>query len=142
MDEKKRIVSFKDLEVYQKSYDACITVMTMVLPKLPDAEKYDLKDQLSRSSKAIPRLIAEGYAKRHQRFGFQKYLDDAIAECNETVVSLSQCIDIYPTYIEKNLCEDLVGIYDIIARQLYRLTESWNRLKMTHQLSSPIKVQR
>jgi hypothetical protein len=26
------------------------------------------------------RLIAEGYAKRHQKAGFQKYLDDALAE--------------------------------------------------------------
>ena len=38
--------------------------MMKIVPKLPDSEKYDLKDQLARSSKAIPRLIAEGYAKR------------------------------------------------------------------------------
>ena len=86
MDKKESIKSFRDLDVYRESYSSCITVITRVLNKLPDAEKYDLKDQLSRSAKAIPRLIAEGYAKRHQRSGFQKYLDDAMAECNETVV--------------------------------------------------------
>ena len=128
-DQKKKIVSFRDLEVYQRTYQDALSVMKNIVPKLPDSEKYDLKDQLSRSAKAIPRLIAEGYAKRHQKLGFQKYLDDAMAESNETVVSLSQCIDIYGTRIDKKLCEELVNNYDISGRQLYRLAESWNRFK-------------
>jgi four helix bundle protein len=127
--DKKKIISFKDLEVYQRTYDAGIMVMTKIVSKLPESEKYDLKDQLSRSCKAIPRLIAEGYAKRHQRLGFQKYLGDAMAECNETVVSLSQCKDIYAKYIDLKLCEELIKEYDISGRQLYRLSESWSRFK-------------
>ena len=98
-------------------------------PKLPDNEKYDLKDQLARSSKSIPRLIAEGYAKRHQRRGFQKYLDDAMAECNETVVSLCHCKDIYDSYINLKLCEELIETYDIAGRQLYKLEQSWSMFK-------------
>ncbi len=70
MEEKKRITSFKDLEVYQSSYNSMLIVMKEIVPKLPENEKYDLKDQLSRACKTIPRLIAEGYAKRHQRAGF------------------------------------------------------------------------
>ena len=77
---RKPITSFRDLEVYQNTYKAMLIVMKEIISKLPDSEKYDLKDQLSRSCKAIPRLIAEGYAKRHQRAGFQKYLDDALTE--------------------------------------------------------------
>ena len=69
--------------------------MKEILPKLPENEKYDLRDQLSRACKSIPRLIAEGYAKRHQKAGFQKYLDDAMAECNEMIVSLEQAKDLY-----------------------------------------------
>lgn len=126
---KKPIRSYRDLEVYQKTYKACLVVMREIIPKLPDSEKYDLKDQLSRSSKAIPRLIAEGYAKRHQKSGFQKYLDDTMAECNETVVSLSQSRDIYGKYIDVKLCEQLIEIYDIVGRQIYRLRESWSNFK-------------
>lgn len=63
-------------------------------------KRYDLKSQLLRSSKAIPRLIAEGFAKRHQRYGFQKYLYDAAGECNETNVSLSHCRDLYGQAID------------------------------------------
>lgn len=97
---RKPIVTFRDLEVYQNTYGAMLVVMHEVLPQLPPRERYDLVDQLSRSCKAIPRLIAEGFAKKHQRAGFQKYLDDAMAECNETIVSLEQAKDIYNVHHE------------------------------------------
>ena len=129
MPNDKKIKSFNDLDVYQRTYKAAIVVMKKIIPKLPDSEKYDLKDQLSRLCKAIPRLIAEGYAKRHQKHGFQKYLDDAMAECNETVVSVSQCKYIYSQYVDIKLCEELIDTYDISGRQLYRLEESWSRFK-------------
>lgn len=104
-----------------------LIVMKQVIPLLPNSEKFDLTDQLSRSCKAIPRLIAEGYAKRHQKMGFQKYLDDAMAECNETIVSLEQCRDIYA--IDKALIDTLVDTYDKSARQLYRLSTAWTTFK-------------
>lgn len=122
----KKIKSYRDLDVYQRSYKACILVMTEIVPKLPNSEKYDLKDQLSRSSKAIPRLIAEGHAKKYQKAGFQKYLDDAMSEANETQVGLCQCKDIYANFIDQEICESLIEEYDIISKQLYRLKESWN----------------
>ena len=113
---KKPIISFRDLEIYRNSYQYSIIIMNKIIIKLSLSEKYDLKDQLSRSCKAIPRLIAEGYAKRHQKFGFQKYLDDALAESNETIVSLEQSKDIYGTYNDKNLCNWLVSNYDILSK--------------------------
>jgi len=124
MDDNKKIASFRDLEVYQKAYDLSIIVMTKIIPKLPDSEKFDLKDQLARSSKAIPRLIAEGYGKKHQKMGFQKYLDDAMSEINETIVSISHCRDIYKT--EVKLCDELVSEYDVLGRRTYRLAEAWD----------------
>jgi hypothetical protein len=54
---EKPIASFRDLEVYQNSYRACVEVMTKIVQNLPDSEKFDLKKQLSSSVKAIPRLI-------------------------------------------------------------------------------------
>ena len=115
-ERKKSITSFRDLEVYQKTYKACIDVMLKIIPNLPDSEKFDLKKQLSSSAKAIPRLIAEGYAKRHQKHGFQKYLDDAMAECNETIVGIEMCRDIFGEYIDKALCQELVNSYDVYGR--------------------------
>ena len=125
--EKKRIRSFHDLDVYQNSYEAMLIVFREILPELPVEEKYDLIDQLRRSSKAIPRLIAEGHSKRHQKRGFQKYIDDAMAESNETIVSLCQAKDLYGNNIDVEVCKKLIDIYDKISRQLYNLEKAWNK---------------
>jgi four helix bundle protein len=120
---RQKIKSFTDLEVYQNTYSASIVVLTKIIPKMPKCEQYDLTDQLRRSVKAIPRLIAEGYAKRHQAKGFQKYLDDAAGESNETIVSLSHVKDVYK--IEVEIIDKLLDIYDKTSRQLYNLSTAW-----------------
>ncbi len=104
--------------------------MKQVITKLPECEKYDLISQLSRACKAIPRLIAEGYAKRHQKAGFQKYIDDAMGESNEMIVSLEQARDLYD--IDSTLIEKLVDLYDKIGRQLYNLGQSWINFKRSN----------
>ena len=129
MNKKKQITSFGDLKVYQNTYEACLQMMRKLIPKLPANEEYDLISQLSRSSKAIPRLIAEGYAIRHQKSGFRKYLDDAMAECNETVVSICQTRDIYGHLVDISLCENLIDVYDESGRQLYDLSSAWHRFR-------------
>jgi hypothetical protein len=72
----------------------------------------------------VPRLIAEGYAKKHQKMGFQKYIDDAMAECNESIVGIEHIKDIYELEVE--LCNELIVLYDKTARQLFRLAEAWD----------------
>jgi len=103
--------------------------MKDVLPRLPESEKYDLRDQMSRACKSIPRLIAEGYAKRHQKAGFQKYIDDAMGECNEMMVSLTQCRDLYPSAIDIKQYNDMIDKYDKSGRQLYKLSIAWTKFK-------------
>lgn len=129
MEEKTRIRSFKDLEVYQNTYRASIIICKEILSNLPDEEKYNLRDQLRRSCTTIPPLIAEGFAKKHQKKAFQKYLDDAIGECNETVVHLSYCRDLYSDRINPKLCEQLIDIYDKSARQMNKLIQIWDKFK-------------
>ena len=119
--------SFLDLEVYQNTYKAALLVNLQILPKLPDEEKYSLKDQMRRSSKAIPALIAEGYAKKNHQKDWQKYLDDAIGECNEMITHLSFTKDLYSEKIDSNFCEDLIKIYDISGKQLFNLGKSWKQ---------------
>lgn len=129
--EPVRIAAFTELEVYRVSYRASLDVMTQVASKLPDHERYDLRSQLMRSCKAVPRLIAEGFAKRHQKHGFQKYLDDAIGECNEMIVSLSHAKDLYMDGAARPQYSALIDTYDRLARQLYTLARVWNRWKNT-----------
>lgn len=124
---KKRITSFHDLDVYRSTYEASIVVLTNIIPKLPKEERFDLSQQLRRSVKAVPRLIAEAYSKRHQKRGFQGLIDDAMEESNETIVSLSHTKDAYK--IEVELCTKLIDVYDKASRQLYNLGLAWSNFK-------------
>ena len=147
MEENKiRIRTFEDLEVYKESYRAMLVVHKEIIPYLPREEKYDLSDQLRRSTKAIPRLIAEGHSKRHQKKGFQKYLDDALAESNETIVSLCQCKDLYGACVDGELCKKLIDEYDKISRKIYKLAVAWedfgDRKRSTFDVSSCSTAQR
>jgi len=118
-----------DLEVYQNTYSASIEVISKIVPNLPRTEQNDLADQLRRSAKTIPRLIAEGYSKKHQKKGFQKYLDDAMAESNEMIVSLSHVRDLYSVFVDPKLCANLIDLYDKSSRQLYNLATKWRDFK-------------
>jgi len=120
-----------------------LDVFKNILPTLPVEEKYDLVNQIRRSTKAVPRLIAEGHSKRHQKKGFQKYLDDAIAESNETMVSLTQARDLYSSTVDVKICERLIDRYDKISRQCYNLAIAWDKFsernrKTRHETSSAI----
>ena len=130
------IKGFKDLDVYQRSYRVMKITMDEIVKKLPAEEKFNLTDQIRRACQSIPRLIAEGYAKRHQKRGFHKYIDDAMAESNEMMVSVEQCKDLYPEYIDVVFCKRLILTYEVISKQLYRLAQSWNRVPSIHA-SSP-----
>ena len=127
---KKPIRSFYDLEVYQNTYKVSIVILTKLIPKLPQEERFDLCDQIRRSCKAVPRLIAEGFAKKHQVKGFCKYLDDALAESNEMIVCLSHCKDIYPKHVNPDSCEKLIDLYDKSSKQIYKLSMAWRKFSI------------
>jgi four helix bundle protein len=120
-----RIYHFKDLDVYRNLYKAMLEVHKDIIPKLPREEKYDLVDQMKRSSKSAPAILAEGFAKRFQRLQWRRYINDAIGECNEMIHHLSCCIDLYPDKVEVDECKKVVGIYEISCKQLTKLGNSW-----------------
>jgi four helix bundle protein len=124
-EETKTIKSFQDLRVYQNLYKSMVTVLTQVIPKLPKEEKYDLTDQMRRACKSAPSLIAEGFAKRYMKRAWQKYIDDSIGESNEMIHHLSVCVDVYPKYVNVELCKELIDTYNISCKQLFTLRNTW-----------------
>jgi four helix bundle protein len=125
MENGNKIKTFSDLDVFKRAYNASRLVLFSIIPLLPKEEKYDLGDQLRRACKSIPTLIAEGYAKKYQNKGFQKYLQDAMAEANEMIVHLSYAGE----YMKRDeLIDRLKNDYLIISKQLFRLQENWRSL--------------
>lgn len=122
----KPAYSFLDLDIYKNTYQASITVHLKVVPSLPEEEKFDLKPQMRRSSKAIPALIAEGYAKKNHKKSWKKYLEDAIGECNEMITHLSFAKDLYQKNVDCQLCQELIETYNIAGKQIYTLGQRWS----------------
>lgn len=102
-----------------------VVVLTKIITKLPKEEKYDLADQIRRCSKACPALLAEGFSKRYQKANWRRYLDDTIGEANEMIHHLTVCVDIYYSYVDVSLCQELINQYEINCRQLTSLKNSW-----------------
>lgn len=79
--------SFRDLIVYQKAFGFAMRIF-QITKGFPDTEKYELTDQIRRSSRAICRAIGEGYRKRQYPKHFSGKMSDADMENTETQVSL------------------------------------------------------
>lgn len=61
---KSNIRSFEDLRVWEcaRKLQRKVSKLTKTFPK---KEKYRLTDQMTRSSRSVPRNIAEGYGRYH-----------------------------------------------------------------------------
>ena len=55
--------SFEGLKVWQKAHELMLLVHQEIAPSLPKDEKWDLADQIRRSSKSVGANIAEGFKK-------------------------------------------------------------------------------
>ena len=98
------IKSLETLEVWKNAKEFALRVYREVLPLLPAEEKWNLNQQLRRSSSSVPANIAEGYG----RFYYQEtirfcYITRGSLE--ETLSHLVLCFEL--KYIPKELFEAL-----------------------------------
>jgi len=112
------------LEVYQESFQLSLEVEDLVR-EFPSHEKYLLVDQMRRASRAIPSLIAEGYAKRESLKEFKKFIRDALAEANEMINHLA--FSKAKRYIKTEKADELIERYHILGKKLTNLKEKWQK---------------
>ena len=91
--------------------------------KFPPHERYRLSDQSRRASRAVPALIAEGWPKRRTIRSFQKYLKDAIGECNEMMTHLELAKRF--GYIPLSEAKELIERYDRLGARTNQLKNNW-----------------
>lgn len=120
----KMIKSYRDLEVYQESYQLMIDI-SKAIKMLPKTERFNLTDQMRRASRSIPPNIAEGYAKRHYVSEFRKHLITAIGESNELEVHLETAKDL--GLLPGDLCGALLKRYQILGMKLNKLIKNWKK---------------
>jgi four helix bundle protein len=122
------IRSYRDIEAYRRSM-GLLAPLHKLLARLPDAERFELASQLRRASKSVPANIAEGYDKKRSAKEFKSYLSHALGSANEVVVHLEIAVAI--GYVPQDDIQALVEGYEIVAKQLYRLIESWTDFTRT-----------
>jgi four helix bundle protein len=106
--------------------------MHAVVKTLPGHEKYDLAAQMRRASKSVPANIAEGYARRQSTKEFRHYLRMAMASANEMEVHLKIAGEL--GYLTREQVAEYAKEYNIVGRQLNRLSTTWRQLQ--HPASS------
>ena len=77
--ETKRIMSAKDLRVYQKAYGLAMEIFN-ISKRWPSEEKFSLTDQIRRSSRSVCANLREAWSKRRYEAHFISKLTDADGE--------------------------------------------------------------
>lgn len=117
--------SFRDLNVYQNSFEAALEIYIMS-KSFPVEEKYSLTDQIRRSSRSVCANIAEAWRKRRYKAAFVSKLNDSEGEAAETQVWLDFALRI--NLIEVGTWNELNEKYEIILGQLVKMInkpEKW-----------------
>jgi four helix bundle protein len=123
--------SFRDLIVYQKAFSLAMEIFE-ITKKFPQEEKYELTDQIRRSSRAVCRAIGEGYRKRQYPKHFSSKMSDADMENTETQVSL----DFAETckYISYEDYHELLNNSEEVGRMLNHMVENPEKYRPKHSI--------
>lgn len=116
------IKSFRDLEVYQLSYELAMDIFSLTR-NFSMAESYSLTSQMVRSSRSISANIAEGWAKRTYEKKFKVHLIDSLGSATETPNWCSFAKDC--NYINSDQYDHLTEKLDHIGRKLTKLHPNW-----------------
>ena len=112
--------SYRDLEIYQLSYDLAVKVHKFTL-KLPKYEQYEEGAQLRKSSKGITACIVEGYGRKKYKADFFKFLTYAHASCDETILHLNFIKDTHE--IDTQEINFFLTKYDELGRKINKYNQ-------------------
>lgn len=113
-----RIISHKELKVYQLSFEAAMQIFE-ISKSFPSEEKYSLTDQIRRSSRSVSGNIAEAWRKRRYEKSFVAKLSDSEGEAAETQVWLDYSLSC--NYIQKATHNELYEKYNHILGMLVNM---------------------
>lgn len=78
---------FRGLTAYNKAFALAMEIYELT-KSFPKEEKYELTDQIRRSSRAVCRAIGEGCRKRQYPKHFSSEMSDSDKENTETQISM------------------------------------------------------
>ncbi len=115
MERKRELRHFRDLEVYQKAFNAAMRIYD-ITKSFPAEEKYSLIDQIRKASRSVCSNLAEAWRKRKYTAVFQNKLTDSMQEASETQCWLE--FSLACKYIEKAVFDELDAEYERIISMI------------------------
>ena len=118
-ERRKRVVSFEDLEVFQRAYRVSLDIHRASLT-FPSVEQRALADQIRRASKSICANVAEGYGRqKRSKAEFKRFLQMAIGSSDEMRVWVRYALAL--GYIDEPTWQRWRDEYQAITRMLQSL---------------------
>ena len=118
-ERRKRVVSFEDLEVFQRAYRMSLEIHRRSLA-FPQIELHVLGDQMRRASKSICANVAEGYGRqKRSKAEFRRFLQLAIGSSDEMRVWVRYALDL--GYIDEAVWKRWRDEYQMISRMMQSL---------------------
>ena len=112
--------SFKDLNVWQKSYNLCLRIYK-VTKRFPKDEMYGLTSQIRRSAVSIPSNIAEGYGRK-TTLDYVRFLYIAYGSVCELATQTMISGDL--GYVGKKSCQEIKEEIGDVERMLKSMIKS------------------
>ena len=116
------IRGFKDLRIYQKSYDLSLRIHKLT-KGFPKKEQYEMGSQIRRAAMSVPLNIAEGYGNKQSNIEFKRFLKIAMGSINEVEVLLDMSKDL--NYINEGDHKEMVEEYVVVRKQIYTTIKKW-----------------
>ena len=119
MEPRKPVVSFEDLEVFQRAYRISLELHRASL-HWPGVEQRALGDQVRRASKSICANVAEGYGRqKRSKAEFKRFLQMAIGSSDEMRVWVRYAFDL--GYVDDLTWQRWRDEYQVVSRMLQSL---------------------
>lgn len=116
------IKSYKDLEVYNRSFKMAMDIFWMIR-NFPKEEVYSLTSQIVRSSRSVSSNITEGWAKRNYEAIFKQHLITSLGSNSETENWLKFALEC--KYITQEDFNAMSMELDEIGKMLTSLHKNW-----------------
>jgi four helix bundle protein len=119
-------MNYRNLEVWQIAKEVVVAIHEMTLTKLPKFELFEEGAQIRRSSKSVKSNIVEGYGRRRYKQEFIRYIDYALASCDETRDHLDTLV-VTRSLTDPDIADQLDAKLDELGRKLNLFLQSIER---------------
>lgn len=119
-------MNYRNLEVWRLARELVIAIYNMTLTKLPKFEMFEEGSQIRRSIKSVKSNVVEGYRRRRHKQEFVRFIDYALASCDETADHLDTLVATN-SLTDSTTIDDLTKKVDELGRKLNLFLQSYER---------------